>query len=60
MWPEPRRGPGIVRREFLQVGFSAFAGVSLSGLSALRSMASAPKAGPARAKSMILVFLPAG
>ena len=59
MRPVSGRGPGIVRREFLQVGFSAFAGVSLSGLSALQAIA-APKAGPAAAKSMILVFATGG
>src|ERR1700743_3882049 len=50
---------GIVRREFLQVGFSAFAGMSASGLSALRSSA-ATRSGAPRAKSVILVFATGG
>ncbi len=57
MLREHRRPVGMVRREFLQVGFSAFAGLSFSGLSALRSEAGA---GEARAKSMILVFATGG
>ena len=55
-----RHPRGMIRREFLQVGFSAFAGVSLSGLTSLRSIAGASKAGAARAKSMILVFATGG
>jgi uncharacterized protein (DUF1501 family) len=51
-----RHESGLVRREFLQVGFSAFAGLSLSGFNAIRALAS-PKSPAPRAKSMILVFL---
>jgi len=58
--------PGIVRREFLQVGFSGFLGLSLPQILAGRGMADqaakAPGAkvrGP-KARSMILVFLTGG
>jgi hypothetical protein len=50
---------GVIRREFLQVGFSAFAGLTASGVSALRSLA-ASGAGTPRAKSVILVFATGG
>src|SRR5215813_14186867 len=61
-----RHAVGIVRREFLQVGFSGFFGMGVSSLLAGRAaqagasgsvpgqVGGAPKA---RAKSMILVFL---
>jgi hypothetical protein len=48
---------GMVRREFLQVGFSAFAGIGLSGLQSIQAQAAGVKRREARAKSMILVFL---
>jgi uncharacterized protein (DUF1501 family) len=67
MWGEPEmswtlghRHPfGVVRREFLQVGFSGFLGMGLPGLLAApaRGDDGKPKA---RAKSMILVFLTGG
>jgi hypothetical protein len=48
-----RHAIGMVRREFLQVGFSGFAGLSLAGLLEGRARgAVAP-----RAKSLIMVFL---
>jgi hypothetical protein len=49
-----RHETGVVRREFLQVGFSGFLGLGLSNL--LAGQACAKSAAP-RAKSMILVFL---
>ncbi len=49
-----RHAIGMVRREFLQVGFSGFAGIGLSGLLAGRAQALASAA--PRAKSMIMVF----
>ena len=48
-----RHETGMVRREFLQVGFSGFLGTSLASLLARRT----PGAAPSRAKSVILVFL---
>lgn len=56
---------GVVRREFLQVGFSGFLGLGLPGLLAGRARAAdAPSRGvqslAPRAKSMILVFLTGG
>src|SRR3982750_2008555 len=54
-----RHAHGIVRREFLQVGFSGFLGLGLPGLLAARAAAGAGSAAP-RAKSMILVFLTGG
>jgi len=57
---------GIVRREFLQVGFSGFLGLSLPQILAARALGdqAARSAGGAsarpRAKSMILVFLTGG
>ncbi len=53
-----RHETGLIRREFLQVGFSGFLGMSLPGLMAARAQAAAtiaPKTG--RAKSVLLVFL---
>lgn len=54
-----RHGIGMVRREFLQVGFSGFTGLSLANLVAGRAGAAAKGSGlrPPRAKSLILVFL---
>ena len=52
MVPSHRHATGVVRREFLQVGFSAFLGLGASQLIAEQARAAAP-----RAKSMILVFL---
>jgi len=49
---------GIVRREFLQVGFSGFLGLGLTGL--LAGKARAAGGTKPRAKSMILVFLSGG
>jgi len=51
-----RHAIGMVRREFLQVGFSGLAGLSLSGVLAARAQAAAKAVAP-RAKSVILVFL---
>ncbi len=52
-----RHAHGIVRREFLQVGFSGFLGLGLPGL--LAGRASAGSSTP-RAKSMILIFMSGG
>ena len=49
---------GMVRREFLQVGFSGFLGLGLPGLLAAR--ASARIGSVPRAKSMILIFMSGG
>jgi Protein of unknown function (DUF1501) len=55
--PTPHRHvSGMVRREFLQVGFSGFLGASLSGLLAARSRG-AVTSGAGNAKSVLLVFL---
>jgi hypothetical protein len=55
---------GVIRREFLQVGFSGFLGLGLPGLLAGRARARGATGpgvpAPARAKSMILVFLTGG
>ncbi|MDX2039093.1 MAG: DUF1501 domain-containing protein [Isosphaeraceae bacterium] len=54
---------GIVRREFLQVGFSGFLGMSLPGLLARRASGEAARSavdGVRPIKSMILVFLTGG
>ena len=48
-----RHATGVVRREFLQVGFSGYLGMSLAGLLGRQATAAAVP----RAKSMILVFL---
>ncbi len=60
-----RHSAGIVRREFIQVGFSGLVGLALSDLLAVRSRAggsfgSAPPLPVPRAKSVILVFLTGG
>ena len=65
-----RHPVGILRREFLQVGFSGLLGVSLPDVMAMRGRAAAaspggakgkPALGPTpRAKSVILVFLTGG
>jgi hypothetical protein len=52
-----RHPRGIIRREFLQVGFSGFLGLGLPGL--LASRARAGQSAP-RAKSMILIFMSGG
>jgi hypothetical protein len=64
---EPSHPVGILRREFIQVGFSGLLGLSLPGLLTLRARAAA---GPgasgiqpmpaARARSVIIVFLTGG
>ena len=51
-----RHAIGVVRREFLQVGFSGFLGVGASSLFGAARPAAAATTKP-RAKSMILVFL---
>jgi hypothetical protein len=51
-----RHETGVVRREFLQVGFSGFLGLGLSNLLAGQASAKSRSAVP-RARSMILVFL---
>jgi hypothetical protein len=51
-----RHAVGVVRREFLQVGFSGFVGIGFSALLAGRARAVPEPLAP-RAKSMILVFL---
>ncbi len=64
----PRHPVGILRREFIQVGFSGLLGLSLPQLLAMRTRAAAARSGdskgkvlPApRAKSVILVFLTGG
>lgn len=55
--PDHRHRLGMVRREFLQVGFSGFLGMGLSGILAARK---AQGATTGRAKSVILVFLTGG
>jgi hypothetical protein len=52
-----RHAIGVVRREFLQVGFSGLLGMGLPALLAGRARAGAAKTAAPRAKSMILVFL---
>jgi uncharacterized protein (DUF1501 family) len=56
-----RHDRGLVRREFLQVGFSALAGIGLSALHPARA-ATGIEAQPTapRARSLILVFLTGG
>jgi hypothetical protein len=62
----PSHPVGIVRREFIQVGFSGLLGLSLPGLLALRARAASPGAAnakslpSARARSVIIVFLTGG
>ncbi len=55
MNPGHHHDRGLVRREFLQVGFSGFLGMTLPGLLAKR--AEAVSQPTARAKSVLLVFL---
>ena len=65
-----RHSIGILRREFLQVGFSGLLGMALPDLMALRERAEANNPGPSkpklaanwapRAKSVILIFLTGG
>jgi hypothetical protein len=52
-----RHAYGMVRREFLQVGFSGFLGLGLPGLLAGRASAGATTP---RSKSMILIFMSGG
>src|SRR5262245_22625866 len=58
--------PGVIRREFLQVGFSGFLGLGSAQLLAARSQAASRKPDQRRApvepraRSMILVFLTGG
>ncbi len=52
-----RHAVGMVRREFLQVGFSGLLGLGLPGLLAARAAAGAPAP---RAKSLILIFMSGG
>lgn len=54
-----RHDRGIVRREFLQVGFSGFLGLSLPRIMAGGQSRGAGRATP-RAKSMILIFTTGG
>ena len=54
-----RHDRGVVRREFLQVGFSGFLGLSLPRIMATASAQAASRP-PARAKSMILIFTTGG
>ncbi len=54
--PGHRHRRGVVRREFLQVGFSGFLGLGLPGLLAAR----ANPQGTPRAKSVILAFMTGG
>ena len=56
MPPTHRHPAGVVRREFLQVGFSGFLGMGLADLLAGQALAKTT----GRAKSVILVFLTGG
>lgn len=58
--PDHRHATGIVRREFLQVGFSGFLGLGTAGLLAGRAAAGPAVTDGPRARSMILVFLTGG
>ncbi len=62
--PTHRHPFGVIRREFLQVGFSGFLGMGLPGILARQSQAAGRGANEVsaspRAKSMILVFLTGG
>ncbi len=51
---------GIVRREFLQLGFSGFLGLGMPGLLTSAAAGSSAQVGAPRARSMILVFLTGG
>ncbi|MEW4571074.1 DUF1501 domain-containing protein [Tautonia sp. JC769] len=55
---------GVVRREFLQVGFSGFVGLGLSGLLAARAQGneggSAPPSSSRKARGVILIFQTGG
>jgi hypothetical protein len=59
MQPDHRHPYGVIRREFLQVGFSGFLGLGTSGLlaGAARGAGAATVAKTPRARSMIVVFL---
>jgi hypothetical protein len=59
--PSDHRHPyGVIRREFLQVGFSGLLGLGAAGLLAGRARARAGTGREPSAKSMILVFLTGG
>ena len=64
--PTHRHYSGILRREFLQVGFSGLLGLGLPGVLAGQAAAGVAVGGgrspdrPSRARSMILVFLTGG
>lgn len=58
--PDHRHRLGMVRREFLQVGFSGFLGMGLSGILAARSVSAAMTTSTGRAKSVLLIFLTGG
>src|SRR4051794_23242811 len=60
MNPTHRHPFGVIRREFLQVGFSGFLGMGLPGLLAGRASGEGVSGTRPRAKSMILVFLTGG
>jgi len=56
-----RHSVGVVRREFIQVGFSGLLGLGLPDFLAARARAASRlNASPPRAKSVILVFLTGG
>jgi hypothetical protein len=57
--PGHRHRIGMVRREFLQVGFSGFLGMGLSGILGARHAQGAATSG-GRAKSVVIVFLTGG
>ncbi len=54
-----RHDRGVIRREFLQVGFSGFLGLSLPQIMAKTTTQAAVRP-PARAKSLILIFTTGG
>jgi Protein of unknown function (DUF1501) len=56
-----RHSVGVIRREFIQVGFSGLLGLGLPDVLAARARAASQRnAAPPRAKSIILVFLTGG
>jgi hypothetical protein len=52
-----RHGVGLTRRELLQVGYSGLLGIGLPSLLARSTAAEAALQTPARAKSVVLIFL---
>jgi hypothetical protein len=56
----PTHPAGVIRREFLQVGFSGFLGLETCGLMAGRARAGQRGPSRPRARSVILVFLTGG